>query len=147
MLLGMQKEISELGQALSEQTEFYQAKDGPPCVDMNVEDKGFHEWFTSVWVSNLPVEPSADGLVRPWLENAKLGLQWREVGPERPSKGRELVNRPLALTLNYKTTFTRAEFVVFNIKHPKRDDFIGVMKEGHKLYFKIDTRQRPPPRP
>eukprot|EP00966_Prymnesium_polylepis_P304791 7041917-Prymnesium_polylepis.1 len=78
------------------------------------------EWYGQAgWVTpaDLPLELSAvevsAGARADLHLRVALGLKWAEVGTERPAKGCELLNTPLAAALRRKTKFTWDEFGAF----------------------------------
>ena len=141
VLAGIQSEIKKLGESLSSRTDVYNGKEA--CIDMNVEDKGYNEWFQNIWMPSLPVEPSAEGKQRTWLGLSELGLRWEHIGTEPPAKRKELVNKALSQTLNNKTTFTRAEWQVFGINDLSADHYVKVVEKtgtSEKLHFFQPTK-------
>ena len=55
-----------------------------------------------------------------------FALQWQDVGPNRPSEGRQLINSRLSDALAVKTQFTEKEWDAFCMPGPRIDDFIKV---------------------
>jgi hypothetical protein len=66
---------------------------------------------------------------------APNGLKWVEIGSDKPKVGTEIVNEPLALALQYKTQFTRAEFDKFGVSQLNQDSYIQG-KAGDRRYFR-----------
>ena len=136
VLVGIQSEITKLGENLSSRSDVYSGKEA--CIDMNVEDKGFNEWYQNIWMASLPVEPSAEGKQRSWLGLSEFGLRWELVGTEPPPKRKELINKALSQTLNSKTTFTRAEWHVFGISDLSPEHYVKAVEKtnaGDKFMF------------
>jgi len=65
------------------------------------------------------------------------GLNWNEVGAEKPMNGNELVNKELAEALERKTTFVPAEWKAFGIQNLASDHFI---MSGNKYFQPADKR-------
>jgi hypothetical protein len=55
-----------------------------------------------------------------------FALQWQDLGPNRPSEGRQLINSRLSDALAVKTQFTEKEWDAFCMPGPRIDDFIKV---------------------
>lgn len=138
----LQDEITELGTQLDKSTEHYTGRN--PAIDMNIDDNGYHEWFSRVWVPSLPLEPDADGKKRPWVGASQLGLSWKELPGDRiPKRGQEIINPLLAESLTAKTYFTQAEFDTFGVIELQHGDYIKVTKligdTLKEIFFKAVT--------
>ena len=65
----------------------------------------------------------------------RLGLQWTDVGGERPVDGSELHSAKLAEALAEKNTFTRAEFQALGVS--KSDLVVGAFIKVGDVYFQV----------
>lgn len=61
-----------------------------------------------------------------------LGLKWKNVGTNKPTRGKELVNRELSKALRKKLEFTEKEFEDFEVENLSTSHYILADRE----YFK-----------
>ncbi len=73
---------------------------------------------------------------------APNGLQWVEIGSVKPEVGTEIVNEPLALALQYKTQFTRAEFDKFGVSQLNQDSYIQGKAGDYFRPTKAESNQK-----
>jgi hypothetical protein len=85
------------------------------------------------------------GAEGPSNNSASVYVRWRDVGPQKPAKGDEIINVRLSTALGKKLDFTQSEFKAFfegtepQLTHDTYIKMSAASKTGQMHYLKPDT--------